>query len=616
MDPAGDGLLSVDSPDVSRGNGLAPSGAGPTSARRGSASVLWGAVAVLGLFGPAVFYLWFVGHYGQNIPYNDDWRSIQIVAQSLSGHLTPGALWAVWSVGRDVIPRFIFLLLGYTTHLNFVVEMFLSALLLIAAVALIILSHRRRWSNAKWIYYCPVAIVLLSVVQYQNTLFGTAVSWYLVLTALALAVFLLDRPLLGWVGVGGAIAAAAIGSLSWAAGFVIWPVGLLLLYQRKRPRPMLLAWCAVAAALVAVYFYGYHPARKTSLVSDLRHPLTNVKFFFYALGDVVGVRAGFPVPHMDIGIYLFGIAIFVVAVWVLVKWGLHRGTGASSIGVAMLVFGLVWALVLSATQATTLAGLSSAALSRYTTYDVWILVGVYLALLGGFEEAPRSLRSGASWMRIAMGGVVAAMCLQVVMGTANGLDGGRLTTASRDVSADVLVNFPQSTTYQDATALPEPFTPEMTYYGAAARRHHLTLFATGTAAVFARTGLTGGLWAGSTSPHAQPWRNVHQGQLVKVTGTGFSGGQPGAFVVTECNQGIVTRALNLYLDAKSCAARPLAAARPDAAGAIRVAVRVRTGPVGNGTCDSGKVCYLAVRNRLTGRVLALTEILIASSSAP
>ena len=52
---------------------------------------------------------------------------------------------------------------------------------------------------------------------------------------------------------------AVIGSYSSLQGLLIWPVGLLLLYQRNRSRRMLLTWLACAVVAVGVYFYKSAP---------------------------------------------------------------------------------------------------------------------------------------------------------------------------------------------------------------------------------------------------------------------------------------------------------------------------------------------------------------------
>ena len=83
---------------------------------------------------------------------------------------------------------------------NVSAEEYLSAVFLLAAVALIIAAHKRRAPKHPWIVYCPVVILMFSVVQAQNTLWGFQMAWYMVLFLLASVMFVLDRPTLSAVG--------------------------------------------------------------------------------------------------------------------------------------------------------------------------------------------------------------------------------------------------------------------------------------------------------------------------------------------------------------------------------------------------------------------------------
>ena len=89
-------------------------------------------------------------------------------------------------------------LLAHTTHFNIVDEEFLSAIVLVLSTALLILGHRRRSPTTPWLFYCPVAILMLSVVQSGNTLWGFQFAWYLVLLALSVTLVLCDSTNWNW----------------------------------------------------------------------------------------------------------------------------------------------------------------------------------------------------------------------------------------------------------------------------------------------------------------------------------------------------------------------------------------------------------------------------------
>ena len=92
----------------------------------------------------------------------------------------------------DLLPQPIVLAFGFLTHLDVHVEEYFSALLLVAAVGLIIWTHRRR-SPQTLIWYCPVAILMLSWVQFENSLWGFQLAWYVVMVCLAGALAVLDK---------------------------------------------------------------------------------------------------------------------------------------------------------------------------------------------------------------------------------------------------------------------------------------------------------------------------------------------------------------------------------------------------------------------------------------
>ena len=90
-------------------------------------------------------------------------------------------------------PNLIVLLLAYTTAFNVQVEEYLSFLLLLGSTGLVIGAYKKGAPDTPWLYLCPVAILSLSVVQYENSLWGFQMAWYLALFWRALSLFLLDR---------------------------------------------------------------------------------------------------------------------------------------------------------------------------------------------------------------------------------------------------------------------------------------------------------------------------------------------------------------------------------------------------------------------------------------
>ena len=482
-------------------------------------------LAAAGFALPALAYLLFIHNYGRNTLAADQWSDVGVISASQEHALTFDVLWSQWAVERMIFPRLVVLLLYKTTHLDTLVEMYLSAALLFVSTALIIVSHRRRSQATPLLYYCPVAIVMLSLVQYENTLWGFQLAWYMILAALGVSLWLLDRAELTWWVVALAIAAALVGSFSSFQGLLVWPACLLLLVYRSRPRPILLSWCAAGIAATAAYFFHFNFAMQSG--NDfyaIEHPVAGIQFFLLTLGEVMGTSLSY--SSTNYGVMCIGAVLLASALWLLYRYGLRRDTtGSGPIGFVLIVFGLLWALAVTLTQSS--AGLQGAAVSRFTTYDLLIPIGCYLVVLPMLDRS-RSL----TVVKVA---IYSVLGIVVVLGTVNGLAGGSYTLQWRILEAKVTANAQQATRIQlhaadpvDGTAIPN--------LAPAARQLGISQFNTGTAQAFDWAGLGAGRWATAQVPHVVPWKDLTDGQTVRVRGGGFR--RRSTVVLSQCGVGI------------------------------------------------------------------------------
>ncbi len=422
-------------------------------------------LTVLGFAVPVVAYFWLVHRYSVNVVVGDQWDDVTVIRRSYSNLFDWNLLWAQHAEHRIFFPNLLVIFLSRTTHFNIQFEEYLSAFMLALATALIIWAHKRRSPSTPWLYYCPVALLTFSFVQFGNTLWGFQMCWYLVLLALATAIVVLDRVTLGWLTFIGAVAAGVVGSFSLLQGLFIWPAGLVLLLIRRRAWPFIAAWVVAGLASVALYFHNFNFATVPSVRTyTLDHPLYAAKFFLYTVGDVVGVQQ--PPGEPPNGFVLFiGLLMVVLAVATLVLYGIRRDSRSGSpVGVALICVGLLFAV--SITQSRVVFGYAAGAgASRYTTFDLLIPVGIYLTLLGrpalSSLRRPKTIgpRSGLSdgsglekgepgfprWIdaivlpviRIA---IVSIIATQVVFGFQNGLTGAKASYSFQSQAAHVLQN--------------------------------------------------------------------------------------------------------------------------------------------------------------------------------
>jgi hypothetical protein len=422
-------------------------------------------LTALGFVIPVAGYFWYLVRFSVNAMRGDQWVEVVVVKQSYVHFFPWGAMWAQENENRIFFQNVIVILLAHVAHFNIQIEEYLGAVMLAAATMCILWAHKRRSPSTPWLYYCPVPILTFSVVQEGNTLWGFQVGWYLIFLCLAAAILLLDRVTLTWVTLLGALAAAVVGSFSSLQGLLIWPIGLVLLYFRRRSLPYIGAWIAAAIASSILYFHNYNFTRTPDRHFASQHPLVALKFFLLAIGDVVGQ----PITNgsESVGetmVMLFGILIVLLAVATVVICGVRRDErGSSPVGIAFICYGLLFAAII--TQGRIEFGYAAAGFSRYTTYDLLILLGIYLALLGRRSQRGhiatasaelqlsdsgwKYVRGSGGWLdrvglSCALVVVLAAVLVQIPLGLYNGVQEARSDYTADIAAANVLRNINKS----------------------------------------------------------------------------------------------------------------------------------------------------------------------------
>ncbi len=471
-------------------------------------------LGILVLVVPVVAYFWFIHRYAVNVIWNDAWGDIGVIGHARSGTLSLSILWAQHTENRILFPNLIVLALAYTTHYNVVTEEYLSGVLLVAATALIILAHRRRSPDTTWAFYLPVVLMMFALAggnQYYggaNTLYGFAMSWYVVLLSLAAALFLLDRRRLTGLVLAGSIAVAVVGSFSSIQGLLIWPVGLVLLLMRGRARSAIVAWIVSGAVTGVVFLYHYNTNQGSGGLSyGLSHPVALLKFFLFSIGDNIVGQQVIPTPHGfgDLDLVL-GVVVLCIALWVVVTNGIRRDTdSARPFGVALTWFGLLCAVTVTISR----TGQGFWQTPRFVMFEVLIWVGCYLTLLA--RPAPlsgdgRQDRGAGEWQGRATGkrtplpgrkvvdGLVLGVLIvlvgaQVVVGVPAGLSDARSWHQRQLVTADVTANLsqaPDNVLEDELGQWPPGFVRQMDQI---ARADRLSLFATPVAGALQRQGL-------------------------------------------------------------------------------------------------------------------------------
>jgi hypothetical protein len=224
-----------------------------------------------------------------------------------------------------------------------------------------------------------------------------------------------------------------------------------------------------------------------------------MRFFFYLIGDVVGASTS----TNDVVLAL-GVLVFLMAISVVNAQRFRRDdVGGGPVGIALIFYGLLFAA--ATTQGRLKAGMAYASASRFTTFDLLILVGAYLALFGSPNqgEPPDRLRfklpipgpvhvkersmnrssAGQTVLVILRASLIVIICVQVAFGIENGLIGARADQATKRAAAHVFVNINEYSDYTLSGGFPLGFADGITaatnlrHLAEMAKAHHLNLFA-------------------------------------------------------------------------------------------------------------------------------------------
>jgi hypothetical protein len=427
---------------------------------------LLGVLTVLGFGLPVAGYFWMVGRYSVNVVVADQWSDVAVIAHSYDHLFDWQSLWGQHNENRIFFPNLIVLVIARTTAFNVQIEAYLGGLMLLASTGLLIWSHKRRSAGTPWLYYCPAVILIFSVVQYENMLWGFQMAWWLVLLSLAATIALVDRIKLTWPVFVAAILTAAVGSYSSLQGLLIWVAGLVLLCLRGRWWPFIVTWLGAAVVTAVVYFWNFNSKNLPDHNWAIHHPWPAIKFFVFAVGDIVGYQQANGKPDST-GVVVLGLVVLCLAIWSIAQYGFRRDeSGPGPIGIALIWTGLLFAALI--TEGRSVLGPVEASASRYTTFDLLIPMGILLVLVG---RPIRERSATAAWI------LASVIVIQSLLGIHYGVTRAKGYHADNVRAAAVLRNINREPDAVEDTVAPYYSKSAVDQGARVLENHHLSLFA-------------------------------------------------------------------------------------------------------------------------------------------
>ena len=382
----------------------------------------------------AGLYVWFVHANGVNVPFEDEWHMVTLIASVHRGQLNLGMLWAQHNENRMLFAYLLLLVVELSSHFNTTVEMYCSAALLLGALVGLWQLYRRTAGGGPWELAIAV-LVLLSLAQFTVSLQGFAVAIYMVVAAFVAALWLLETGGRSVWWLGAAALVAVVASYSSIQGLAIWPAGIAFLIVRNRAPKEVLTWTGIGLATSAVYLVGYNwsVVGGGGLRAAVARPTTSLHYLALLVGSVVPQST---VLHLDLrALSALGIVILLAVAAVYVAYWRMRPAPEMGVSVAMITLGLVVDVLNTLGRAG--LGVSYANSGRYVLFNLWLLAGLWLAAWSIW----RRLRRGSALPTIALIGVGALVAIQITLSLHAGLVAGRDLHRQREVAARLVDHY-------------------------------------------------------------------------------------------------------------------------------------------------------------------------------
>ncbi len=246
------------------------------------------------VFSPFVVLVWFVVHFGVNVPIADDWPFAYFFHAIRFKTATFDDFFALANEHRLFFPKLIWTPLAFATHWNLKAELVLDLVLalIIFTVFYRIVLRQAQFTGGSLLNAANFAtsLFLFSLVQYETWLLGVMGAVLLVhaLLALAIAVCFLERLHPWWRFVLAAVF-CFVASFSMLQGLASWLAMVPCIFRLQRGERKfrkLYIWLLLFAASFALYSYHFKfTAWAGDTSSDfLGHPLRSAGFFLALLG--------------------------------------------------------------------------------------------------------------------------------------------------------------------------------------------------------------------------------------------------------------------------------------------------------------------------------------------
>jgi hypothetical protein len=346
-----------------------------------------------------------------DIPWWDEWRTVDLVRAFTTGTLSFQDLVAFHNEHRIILPRLMDLLLILPTHWNRQVEMTFDLAVAVATYALlcVVVFRTMRSRRAAFVVCALGAALAFTLGAATDWLAPFQIQFILTVTGAVISVWALAMERLTWRRFGLAALGATIGTLCGASGLVAWPAFLPVIWRGGWRQQAV--WLVLSVASWRLYFWTTPPSLATHRLSDY-NPLAVLGFALAYLGAPIGY------PNFVIAIVAGFVSTILICTNLVVYWLVRRDLRPVLpwVGLALFVLGCM-ALT---DYGRVVHNIFESLYTRHQAFSVlwWIVLLVLMGL--NVEPLTLEVQARARWQRLMPRLLVACISMSLLAGFALG----------------------------------------------------------------------------------------------------------------------------------------------------------------------------------------------------
>jgi hypothetical protein len=265
---------------------------------------------------PAVLPLWQILHYAVDVPYwdqlDDNLSGLHVKAHE--GGLTFAALSHQHNEHRFLLPRLVFLALGFATRGNVVAEMLVAWGMVVAtSLALRQLGQRtapraesgsagQAWLDGRWFLQ---NLLIFSPTQWENWLCGMGLANMMPMLWIALALNVAAATGRDGIRTATIVVLGLLATYSSGTGLLCWGLAGGVLLWAPTWRGMVSRWriaallTVVTGVVVTLYFMGMAPPKHQGLTPQVSDPMAKLQYAMAFAGNPFTFALNYPPLALD-----------------------------------------------------------------------------------------------------------------------------------------------------------------------------------------------------------------------------------------------------------------------------------------------------------------------------